>query len=100
MYVRLITYHTRPGVTAADARAVYSEMLRVMQPLPGFKWISLLLNEDTHQAISMSCWNDQACAAEAGTAILPLLMQRASAFVDRPPEVAGFELVEQALLTT
>jgi hypothetical protein len=100
MYVRLITYHVKPGVTAADARAIYNEMLTVMQPLPGFKGISLLLNEDTHQAISMSCWNDQSCAAEAGTAILPLLMRRAAVFVDRPPEVAGFEMVEQALLAT
>ena len=95
MYVRLITFHVRPWVAEAHATSVYEGMLNVMRTQRGFQGMSLLLNEHTREAISLSYWKDQTCAIEAGSSILPLLMERAAEFVDRPPEVAGFELVRQ-----
>ena len=93
MYARFITYQVKPWVTEDHASAMYDEMHSIMQPLPGFKGLSLMLNSDIHRALSISYWDDQSCAAEAGLVLLPLLMTRAAEFVDHPPEVAGFELV-------
>lgn len=97
MYVRLITYHFKPDVTSADASMIYREMLDQMRDISGFMGLSLLINEDVRQAVSLSYWRDQESASEAGIAILPHLMDRANEFVDRPPEVSGFELVSQEM---
>ena len=95
MYVRLITYHVKPWVTEAHASSIYDEMFSVMKPLAGFLGMTLLLNEDSRMAMSLSYWEDQDCATEAGPMILPLLMGRAETLVDRPPEVSGFDVVRQ-----
>lgn len=98
MYIRLITYHVKPWVTREHAMTIYEEMLNVMRSLPGFEGMSLLLNEDARNAVSLSYWRDQESATEAGTKILPLLMGRTVELVDRPPEVFGFDLVSQEML--
>jgi heme-degrading monooxygenase HmoA len=97
VYIRLINYHLKPAVTRADATPVYDEMHRLMQSLAGFRGLELLFNEDTHQAISLSYWKDRQSATDAGTAILPHLMERAQQYVDRPPEVSGYEMVSQEM---
>ncbi len=100
MYVRLITYHFKPHVTVAEASTIYEEMLDQMCECSGFMGLSLLINEDVRQAVSLSYWRDQDCATDAGVATLPHLMERANEFVDRPPEVSGFQLVSQEMVTT
>ena len=98
MYARLITYHVKPAVTEVHASSIYDEMLSIMKPLAGFLGMTLLLNEDSHLAMSLSYWEDQTCATEAGPTILPLLMGRAETLVDRPPEVSGFDVVRHESL--
>ncbi len=97
MYVRMITYSLRPSVGTDIAETIYEQMRDFMQPLAGYQGISLLINEDQLEAVSLSYWQDQASAVEAGSKILPLLMERTEEFVDRPPEVSGFDLVRQDL---
>lgn len=79
---------------------LYDEMLGTMKSLPGFQGLSLLFNEDAHQAVSLSYWQDQEAATEAGVALLPHLMNETQVFVDRPPEVTGFELLNLDMVTT
>lgn len=99
MYVRMITYSIRPSVSLEQATIIYHEMLSFLQPLPGYRGLSLLLNEEAHQAVSLSYWQDQESATEAGSKVLPVLMGRTQELVDRPPEVAGYEIVDQNLPT-
>ena len=97
MYVRMITYSIRPSVNIDIAETIYEQMRDFMQPLAGYQGLSLLINEGRREAVSLSYWQDQASAVEAGSKILPLLMERTRELVDRPPEVAGFDLVRQEL---
>jgi hypothetical protein len=69
-----------------------------MQKCRGFRGMSALINEDSKQAVSLSYWEDQQCATEAGSKILPVLMERVHDLVDRPPEVFGYELARQEML--
>ena len=96
MYVRLISYQTKPWVTQAHALSIYDEMVEAMEHFAGFEGMSLLLNEQAHRAISLSYWEDENSAAAAGPQILPLLLGKAEELVARPPEVSGFDLVRQA----
>ena len=95
MYVRMISYSIQPSVSLGQAETIYEEMLDLMQPLSGYRGLSLLVNEERRQAISLSYWRDHASAIEAGSEILPLLMERTQDLVDGPPEVAGFDFVRQ-----
>ena len=48
--------------------------------------------------MSLSYWEDQESATEAGAVVLPLLMERTKGLVDQPPEVTGFDLVRQTFV--
>ena len=98
MYVRVISYSFPPSVTVEQAEAIYGDMMKLTESLPGFQGLSLLINEETRQAISLSYWEDQASATEAGAVILPLLMERTKDLVSQPPEVTGFDLVRQTFV--
>lgn len=95
MYVRLITFHVRPGTTTAHATAVYDALLAQMKDYPGFRGLSVFLNEDAAQAVSLSYWDDCACAVEAGAKSLPALMEQVRGLVDRAPEISGYEVARQ-----
>lgn len=98
MYVRMIVFTFRPSVTIDLADEIYDDMLALMEPLPGYQGLTLLTNEETHQAISLSYWSDQSSAVEAGAKILPLLMERTRGLVEQSPEVEGFNLIRQDFL--
>jgi hypothetical protein len=97
MYVRMISYSIRPSVNLEQAETIYEEMRDLMEPLSGYQGLSLLINDERRQAISLSYWQDQESATEAGSEVLPLLMERTQDLVDGPPEVAGFDFVRQDL---
>lgn len=96
----MINYHLKPTVTEADAGPVYDAMHRLMGGLAGFRGLALLINEETHQAISLTYWQDQESARDAGDATLPHLMGQTQEFVEGPPEVSGFELFGQHISAT
>ena len=95
MYVRLITFHVKPGVTTDRAAAVYDALFAQMRAYRGFRGMAGLMNDAAAQAVSLSYWQDEACAAEAGEKSLPVLMEQVHELVDRPPEISGYEVVRQ-----
>lgn len=97
MYVRLITFHPRPDVTAEDAREIYRELIEILQDLEGFCGCSLLLNEETRRGISVTYWDDAATAERAGEVSLPVLLERVSELVESPPDVSGYEVLDHRM---
>jgi heme-degrading monooxygenase HmoA len=68
-------------------------LLSELRGYRGFQGLSVLINEAAHRAISLSYWQDEESAAEAGTRSLPLLMEISEPLIDRPPEISGYELL-------
>jgi heme-degrading monooxygenase HmoA len=97
MYVRLITFHTRPSATKDHATAVYHALMAEMKGYRGFQGMTVMVNEEARRAVSLTYWQDQECATEAGTKSLPALMDQVHELVDRPPEIAGYDVVGQEL---
>jgi heme-degrading monooxygenase HmoA len=97
MYVRMITFHARADVTRDDAATIYQELFNSLRGYQGFEGMTALINEDNRQAISLTYWRDEQCAAEAGTASLPFLMEKVHGLIDRPPEVTGYEMIAHEL---
>lgn len=95
MYVRIVTYSMHPAVTMDQARAIFAELTEILRRQAGYQGLSLLVNEVDRQAITLSYWQDQESAVQAGQETLPILMDRTSQFVDRPPEISGFDLIAQ-----
>jgi heme-degrading monooxygenase HmoA len=98
MYVRLITFHVKPDVTRVHAAAVYEALSAEMRDYRGFQGMTVLMNEGAEQAVSLTYWQDQASATEAGAKSLPVMLEKVHELVDRPPEISGYELVRQEFL--
>ena len=97
MYVRLITFHLKPDVSNQDAAAVYDTLSALLKKQEGFQGMAGMINEETCQAVSLSFWQDQAAATEAGSRSLPALMENVQELVDRPLEISGYHLVSGEL---
>lgn len=98
MYMRMITYHVRPDIEHAQAEEVYEDIVRVLKEQEGFQGSALLLNEDVSMAISMTYWDDEACAGEAGERVLPILYARTQELSDGPPEISGYHVLDHQLM--
>ena len=67
MYTRMITTRIKPG-GMEGAIAIYEEQIvPVLRKQPGFRGATLLVNEETATAVSMTCWatREQLLASEA-----------------------------------
>lgn len=96
MYARSITFRARPEVTAEQASVIYHELVRILAEAEGFLGASFLMNPDTNHAISLTYWRDRECDAAAGPRVLPILLVKVHPLVVAPPEISGYDVVEQS----
>jgi hypothetical protein len=98
MYMRMITYHLKDDVAQNVASSVYDDIVAELKQQDGFQGSALLFDEDVGTAVSLSYWSDAECAGIAGEHILPVLFERTSELSDRPPEIAGYHVLDHHLL--
>jgi len=97
MYARVIQYHARPEVSRTEATSMYHQIISVLERMDGYLGSTFLMNDATHRAVSITWWRDDACAADAGRTSLPMLMRISNLMVG-PPEISGFDVVDQSLV--
>lgn len=97
MYVHTLTFCARPQVTNAQTTELYETLVARLSELDGFLGSALLLSSDTSHGMSLSYWRDAAAADEAGTELLPLLLDQIHELVQQPPDIRGYELLHHAL---
>lgn len=98
MYVRMITFHLKHDVDKTGASSVYVEIIDELKQQNGFQGSALLVDEAGRIAVSLTYWSDEECAGIAGERILPVLFERTAEISERPPEVAGYLVLDHQLL--
>lgn len=96
MYARSITFRARPGVTTQQASVIYHELSRILADAEGFLGSTFMMNPETNQAISLTFWRDRECGVAAGPTVLPMLLVKVHPFVVGPPEISGYDVIEQS----
>lgn len=96
MYARAITFRARPTVTAQQASIIYHELTRILAGEDGFLGSSFMMNPETNHAISLTFWRDRESGAAAGPKVLPMLLVKVHPLVVAPPEISGYDIIEQS----
>jgi hypothetical protein len=96
MYARSIAFHTRQDVTTDQASAIYQEMVLLLSDADGFLGATFMMNPETNHALSLTFWRDRECGAAAGPSLLPVLLVKVHPLVVAPPEISGFEVIDQS----
>jgi hypothetical protein len=100
VYLRMITFHLRHDVDRREASSVYDDIVAELKHQNGFQGSALLVDEEARTAVSLTYWSDEECAGSAGELILPVLFDRTAEISERPPEIAGYVVLDHQLLST
>ena len=96
MYARSITFRARPGVTTQQASVIYHEMTKIVAGEDGYLGSTFMMNVETNHAISLTFWRDRDSGAAAGPKVLPMLLVKVHPLVVGPPEISGYDVIEQS----
>jgi hypothetical protein len=96
----MITFHLRCDVDKDGAISIYDDIVADLKQQNGFQGSALLFDEEARTALSLTYWSDEECAGIAGEHILPVLFERTAELSERPPEIAGYHVLDHQLLRT
>ena len=96
MYARVITTPMKPG-SMDEAASIYENSIApAMREQPGFKGATLLANEDTNTAISISLWETDAdMQAGEASGYLQAQFAKVAPFFAGPPATEQYEVSVQ-----
>jgi hypothetical protein len=100
MYARSITFRARPGVTSQQASVIYHELTKIVSCEDGYLGSTFMMNMETNHAISLTFWRDRDSGAAAGPKVLPMLLVKVHPLVVGPPEISGYDVIEQSFAFT
>lgn len=99
MYVRVLNFTCRQDTEVEQIQQVYRLIVEEARTADGFIGSALLMKENACLGMAMMYWQDETAAANAGARIVSLLGEHAHAVLDHPPEVEGYHVIENGILS-
>ena len=93
MFARNVTCHVKPNMLSDYNRTIENQILPLLRKQKGFKEEVTLSNPGTPDAISISLWENKACADDYNTNTYPEVLRTLAKTIDGTPKVYTFETV-------
>lgn len=96
MYARVVTIQMKPGSMDEGASIYENSIVPAMQEQPGFKGTTLLANEETNTALSISSWETEAdMQAGEASGYLQAQFAKVAPHLAGPPATEHYEVSVQ-----
>jgi heme-degrading monooxygenase HmoA len=99
MFVRVLNFTCRQDTEIEQIREVYKHIAEHARTVDGFIGSTLLMRQHACCGMAMMYWESEDAAVAAGTGIVTLLGEHAHALMDGPPEVQGYHVIENGILS-
>jgi hypothetical protein len=97
MFARNVSFHLKSNMLSDYNRTLENEILPLLRKQKGFKDEITLSNPGSPDAISVSLWENKACADTYNTNTYPEVLKAFAKFIDGTPKVQTFEAVTSTL---
>jgi len=93
MFARNVSFHLKSNMLSDYTRTLENEILPLLRKQKGFKDEITLSNPGSHDAISISLWENKASADAYNTKVYPEVLRTFARVIDGTPKVQAFEAV-------
>ena len=93
MFARNVSFRLKSNMFSDYTRTLENEVLPLLRKQNGFKEEITLSNPGSPDAISISLWENKACADAYNTHLYPEVLRTFAKMIDGTPKVQTFEAV-------
>jgi len=93
MFARNVSFRLKSNMLLDYTRTLENEILPLLNKQKGFKEEITLANSGSQDTISISLWDNKACADAYNTNTYPEVLKALAKFIDGTPRVQTFEAV-------
>ena len=93
MFARNVSFRLKSNMFSDYTRTLENEILPLLRKQKGFKEEITLSNPGSPDAISISLWENKACADTYNTNVYPEVLRTFAKMIDGTPKVQTFEAV-------
>ncbi len=98
MYARMINLTFDETVTHDQAHALYQDLVAEFRAIDGFRGCAFMLMPSARRGVTITYWDDAERASRGGERALPMMIERMKGLLAEPPEIVGYEVVDQFMI--